>query len=148
MSLTEIHRQADSLVALLTAQCADLERLLALVQQETLATEACDFDEVLRVVDARSQLGMRLETYHRQIAELRERIGGRAEDILESDAAGKARRMIVEIQAQDRKLLPLLEAKRDETSHAIARLDRTRRGTNAYLNGFGDVKSIACDARA
>jgi hypothetical protein len=145
------HREADfcslSLMELLIAQCADLEALLALARRETDAAERGDFDELMRVVEARATLGERLEVYHRQIAELRQRLGAAGEAALRSAAAAQATTLATEILALDARTRPLLLSTRNQLSEECLRLDQTRRGANAYLRE-GHRPPIAYDQRA
>jgi hypothetical protein len=132
---------------LLIAQCADLEALLELARREEAAAEARNFDEMLRVVEGRATLGERLEVYHRQIAELRQRMGEAAEPALRTPVARQVTALASEILAQDARTRPLLVAARNELAQERLRLDRGRSGVSAYLQD-GNKISIACDQRA
>lgn len=140
-----IDHQADSLIALLTAQCADLEALLALARSETTAAERCDFAEVMRVVEERSALGARLEVYHRQIADIRRKLSDdELSPMLEGALVNSTMRLAAEIQAQDARTRPLLLAAGSEASRQLSKLGQIRRTIGAYLND-GRPVSIACD---
>lgn len=147
-----INHHAVSVLDLLIAQCSDLEALLALARQEEQAATDRNFDEVLRVVNERATLGERLEVYHRQIAELRDKLGftetvaalataptGPTQTVL----LGQTIALVSAIRDTDARTQPLLLAARNELSDEQRRLDKTQRGVNAYLRD-GRV-AIACD---
>ncbi len=147
-----LNHQAVSVLDLLIAQCTDLEALLALARQEEQAANTRNFDEVLRVVNERAALGERLEVYHRQIADLRDRLGSaatgpaRAATQVEPSPAILFRQtaaLVSAIHAADARTRPLLLAARNELSEEQRRLDKTQRGVNAYLRA-GRL-AIACD---
>ncbi|MGH9902184.1 MAG: flagellar export chaperone FlgN, partial [Pyrinomonadaceae bacterium] len=96
----QIEPHADSLIELLTAQCADLEQLLALARRETDAAERRDFDEIMRLTNERATLGERLEVFHRQLAELRARMGEGAEAALRGRTAERVTQLAVAVQSQ------------------------------------------------
>lgn len=140
-----IKDQAEPLVAILTAQCSDLEALLTLARTETAAVERCDFAEVMRVVEQRAALGSRLEVYHRQIAEMRQQLGDdELQPILNSALCDSAVRLATEVQAQDARTRPLLQAAGQDASQQLSKLSQSRRTIGAYLNE-GPAVSIACD---
>ena len=147
MRAENLNADADTLIDLLTAQCADLETLLTLAKRETAATEGGDFGEVLSVVDERARLGERLEVYHLQVAEMRARLGADADAILSCETAHRTTRLVAEIQAQDRRTLPLLTARREEVNAALARLRQTERHARAYQPD-ARREPVACDRRA
>lgn len=122
--------QSDSVIELLIAQCADLETLLALAKRENAAAKAEDFEEVFAVVTERALLSKRLETYSRQISELRSQF----KNIQGSNLVGTATQLIVDIQKQDAATKSLLVATRSNTAEALARLDQNHRQSLAYLN--------------
>jgi flagellar biosynthesis/type III secretory pathway chaperone len=140
-----INLHADSVIDLLIAQCQDLESLLALARREEQAAEDRNFDEILRVVEERATLGERLETYHRQIADLRLKLGDAAEPAFNSDAATRTAATIAEIQATDSRTQPLLLAARNDFARDQQRLDKARQGVAAYLQEA--PIAIACDHR-
>lgn len=142
-----MEQQADSLIEILTAQCADLEKLLAEARRQTAAVEGRDFDEVMRIVGERAALGERLEIYHRQIAELRARMGEGFERALSDGSAARASSLVAEIRAQDARTLPLLIAARDEAAGKSLSLRAGQRGTNAYARAERRG-SVACDRLA
>ncbi len=142
-----INQQAVSVLDLLIAQCTDLEALLALARQEEQAAATRNFEAVLRVVNERATLGERLEVYHRQIADLRARLGsaGTAPAMVSTQAAllGQTTALVAAISAADARTQPLLLAARAELSEEQRHLDKTQRGVNAYLRA-GRL-AIACD---
>lgn len=129
----KIISQSDSLISLLTAQCAELENLLALARQETAAAEQDDFEEILRIVTERERVSRRLENFQRQIGELRVFLGAHEAGRRQTEVAER----IVEIAnltlAQDGKTRRLLTAARDNAAQELRRTDKASRGTGAYL---------------
>ena len=128
----KIVNKSDSLIELLTAQCADLENLLILARQETSAAGQNDFEAVMRIVSERAEISRRLETFQQQIGELR--------GFLETHDAKKQNEIaerIVEIAnltlAQDGKTKALLTAAREEATLELQNTEKSHRGTNAYL---------------
>lgn len=138
---------AEPLIELLAAQCSDLEQLLALARRETDAAERRDFDEIMRVVDARATLGERLETYHRQIADMRARLGSSADAATTSPTAHRLASLVADIQTADRRTMPLLVAARTEAAEGLAKLDAGRKTAGAYASP-GRVGPIALDRQA
>ncbi len=128
-----IAEKSDSLIEILTAQCADLETLLALAQDEARATEARDFEGVLKIVSKRAALGTRLETYRLQIAELREYLGANDKAAVNSEIAARVIEIANLTWEQDQKTKLLLTGVRDEAVNSLADLEKGRRGSNAYL---------------
>jgi len=134
--------QPESLMDLLIAQCSDLEGLLALARRETVAANSNDFDELFTVFGERAKLGDRLESYHRQVAELRDRLGPYVDPALSSKSA----KLAVEIQTQDTQTTSLLLAAQFSASKEIARLDHSQRKSLAYLHG-ALPNGLKCDRR-
>ena len=139
--------QSEPLMDLLIAQCSDLEALLALARRENRAAGADDFGEVFAVAQERATLGNRLETYHRQITELRAQLGPSAADLVGTTVARETVRLAMEIQAQDQQTGSLLWAARTRTSHAILQLHHKHRNTMAYLHG-APSSGLHCNRRA
>lgn len=146
-SLPHITAEADSLLDLLIAQCVDLETLLTLSRSETAAVETRDFEEVIRITTERATLGERLEIYHRQIAEMRQRIGAAAETVMQSPTATRIAELVNGIMAQDGYTRPLLLAVREEIDQQRRQLNHAQRGLTAYLNE-GRMSAVACDQLA
>jgi hypothetical protein len=141
-----IEKRADSVLDLLIAQCADLEALLRLARCETQAAEANDFDEIMRVVSDRATLGERLEVYHRQVADLRLRLGEAADPVSQGPMARQVTTLAMEIMAEDARTRPLLLAARGELAGKQQQLDKSQRGVSAYLQD-GRRMAVACDER-
>ncbi len=133
---------ADSIIEILAAQCADLEALLALARQERATIEGEDFDNLLGIVEMRASIGARLETYHRQISDLRVRLNYDA--AINDSHATRTFELINQIQLEDANTRIMLTTKRAEMLVVGRRLDSTRRGTNAYLRD-ARATSVACD---
>lgn len=134
MSASEnLTKNADSLVGLLTAQCSDLERLLALAKEETVAAEEGRFTRIWDIVSERSKIGKRLETYHQQIAELRCSLDSQGDTLERYDVT----RRIIELAnltlMQDRQTHKLLCDNRDRTAAELINLDKASSGTDAYM---------------
>ena len=143
-SHTQFEAQADSVMEILSAQCADLENLLSLARRETEAVERNDFEAVIRIVGERAGLGERLEVYHRQIAEMRKQLGEPAEKAIRGTIATRTVELTVDIQTQDARTRTLLMAEREKVSTALARLNHGRRSVNGYLRE-GRANSVAYD---
>ena len=144
---SRITAEADTLLDLLIEQCKDLESLLALSRGETAAVEARDFDEIIRITSERATLGERLEVYHRQIAEMRQRLGAAAETAMQSPTVTRIAELVNSVQAQDRQTQPLLLTVRQEVAHEQQHLNQVQRGLTAYLNE-GRIPAVACDQLA
>jgi flagellar biosynthesis/type III secretory pathway chaperone len=142
-----ITEQSDSLIDLLVGQCSDLESLLKLARQEATAAENDDFDGLLRIVSERATLGERLESYHRQIADLRRSMGASAEGVIKSNLAEESVRLALAIQGQDSNNKQLLRATHAKQQEAIVRLENGRRSSVAYLSE-GRLGGLNCDRRA
>lgn len=125
----KIEQKSDSLIDLLSAQCIDLEKLLNLAREETIAVKHGNFGKLIDIVSERDKIGSRLETFQQQIAELR--IG------LEKTSYQTLTSKIIETTnmtlAQDNKTKLLLEGTREETVQELKNLDTFQKGTNAYL---------------
>ena len=142
-----INSQADSLIELLVAQCADLESLLKLARQESLAVEENDFDRMLAVTSERSILGERLENYHRQISDLRAAMGESADQVLRSTLVKDTIRLALEIESKDAHTSSSLTSVRSNTNCQLTRLEQGRKNSTAYLSE-GHIAGIKCDRRA
>lgn len=145
--LPHLTAEADTLLDLLIAQCVDLEALLTLSRSEAAAVEARDFDEVIRLTAERATLGERLEVYHRQVAEMRQRLGTAAETVMHSPMATRITELVNRIVAQDNYTRPLLFEVRQEIDQQTQRLTQAQRGLTAYLNE-GRPPAVACDQLA
>jgi hypothetical protein len=145
--LPHLTTEADSLLDLLIAQCADLEALLLLARGEAAAVQARDFDEVMRLTAERATLGERLEVYHRQVADLRHRLGAAAETVMDSPTVTRITELVHGIMAQDSYTRPLLLELREDLDQQRQHLTRAQRGLTAYLNE-GRMPAVACDQLA
>ena len=146
-SLPHLTTEADSLLDLLIAQCMDLEALLTLSRSEAAAVEARDFEAVIRLTAERATLGERLEVYHLQIAEMRQRLGAAAETVMQSPTATRITELVTGIVAQDSYTRPLLQEIRHDIDLQQQRLTLAQRGLTAYLNE-GRLPAVACDQLA
>lgn len=144
---SNIVAEADTLFDLLLAQCADLEALLLLARGETAAVQGRNFDELIRITAERATLGERLEVYHRQIAELRQRLGTAAESTLQSPTAVRITELVNSVQTQDQQTRPLLLRMREAIGEESKKLNHTARSLTAYLNE-GRMPAVACDQLA
>lgn len=129
----KIIKNSDSLIELLTAQCGDLEQLLALARAETTATGQGNFEGVLDIVSKRAELSQRLETFHQQIAELREHLGNNASVALNHEITARVIEIANLTLAQDQKTKMLLTDARENAVSELNNLEKSNRGTNAYL---------------
>lgn len=129
----ELKKQSDSLIELLTAQCADLEKLLALAREETVVAERRDFDGILKVVSERHMIGEKLETFQRQIAELRQRIGKEAQPNVQNDVTSRMAEVIRLIISCDTETKLLLTGGRQNSIDQLNTLEYSHRSSNAYL---------------
>ena len=142
----EIAKKSDSLIELLTAQCADLEKLLDLARAETLAAKEGNFLGILDIVSDRELIGKRLETYHLQICELRSSLGENAESIRRSEIAKRVVEIAELTIAQDNMNRLLLTDSKEKSFEELGIAERSHRGNNAYLRvqekGLAYDKSI------
>lgn len=144
---SNITNEADTLLDLLIGQCEDLESLLALARAETNAAAANDFESLINTTRERATIGERLEVFHRQTAELRQRLGAAAETILQTPTAMRVTELINHILTQDEQTKPLLLAMRTTTNDERKNLDRLQRGLAAY-HSEARMPAIACDQLA
>ena len=146
-TLENLSTHADSLIDLLVAQCTDLETLFKIARQESAAVVENDFDRLFTLSSERAILGERLESYHRQISDLRSVLGDTAEQVINSLVAKESVRLALEIKASDADTTSALMNIRGNTNGQLARLEQARRHSNAYLNE-GRAGGIKCDWRA
>lgn len=128
-----IPEQSDSLIGLLTDQCVDLERLLSLAREETVAAELGNFGTLLNISNERAEIGKRLETFQRQIAELRGFLGKSEENPQQQEITKRTVELASLTLEQDQKTLVLLTATREEAREGLKKLDSGNRNTNVYL---------------
>lgn len=139
----KIINQSDSLIELLTAQCADLENLLALARCETVAAEQKDFEEILRIVTERGAIGQRLETFQQQIIELRGFLGAQTDNFQQNEIAKRVVEVANLTLIQDRKTKLLLTGVCESVALEMQNTEKSFRGTSAYLSEAR--KGLACD---
>lgn len=128
-----INEQSDTLITLLTDQCADLERLLLLAREETVAAELGNFGTLLNISSERAEIGKRLETFQRQIAELRGFLGNNEENPQQQKVTNRAVELASLTLEQDQKTLLLLNGIRDQTGDDLKKLETGNRNANVYL---------------
>lgn len=126
-------KNSDSLVELLAAQCSDLEKLLSLAKEETVAAKEGKFTRIWDIVTERSLIGKRLETFHQQIAELRVSLGSHGESVGKLDITNRVIELANLTLMQDQQTRLLLAEARDQTADELKNLDKGHAGANAYL---------------
>lgn len=141
---------SDSLAGILAAQCADLELLLALARREEAATRDGDFESVAGIVGERAAVGERLEVYHRQVIELRERLGETADAELRGRAARRAVELVGQIRERDSRSRVALESALVSFRDRLTRVGTGQAGLSAYLRDprTAAVAGATCDRRA
>lgn len=142
LDLEKVTENSDSLVGLLTAQCSDLEKLLALAREETTAAEHKNFEKIMEIVSERAKVSERLETFQSQISELR----GRLEEqtaIYKSKVLAKISELAAQTLEQDSITRKLLISAKTEANAELQKLETNQRGTNAYMKN--DQRGMAYD---
>lgn len=129
----KLAKNSDSLIELLAAQCADLEKLLGLAREETRAAREGKFLEILDIVSERAAIGRRLETFQHQIAELRGCLVSNAESAGHREAAARVMELANLTLAEDQKTRLLLTDAREQAATDLKNLEKSQHGTNAYL---------------
>lgn len=124
---------SDSLIGLLTAQCADLEKLLSLAREETAAAQQGKFFKILDIVSERAEITQKLETFQQQIAELRGTLGSVKENSVQKNALNRVVELAGLTIAQDTQTKLLLSASREESAETLRNLERSNQNSNAYL---------------
>ena len=99
----KVKDNSESLIELLGAQCSDLEQLLALARQETAAAQEGKFLKIWDIVSERAAIGKRLETYHRQISELRGNLEAAGENVNQFDITNRVIELANSTLVQDQK---------------------------------------------
>lgn len=127
-----IIEHSDSLIDILSAECADLEKLLALAHAEFAAVNSGDFEEIYEIISERETICEKLETYGRQVAELRGNLGLARDVIFQDELDARLVGLVTEIMRQDAKTRPLLEAAKEESVRELNRVDNMNRRANAY----------------
>lgn len=134
ISHDNLKKNSDSLIELLAAQCSDLEKLLLLAREETLAAEQGKFLKIWDIVSERAEIGKRLETFQQQIGELRGCLESKGENISQYDVTNRVIELANKTLAQDQKTRLLLTASRTEVIDNLKNLDKSQYTTNAYLH--------------
>lgn len=142
-SSSNLVKNSDSLIGLLTAQCSELEKLLALAREETEAARSGKFLRVWDIVSERAAIGKRLETYHRQITDLRAVLEMNGEKVSQYDITNRVIEFANQTLVQDQKTRLLLTASRDEAVANLKNLERSHQNTNAYMRE--NTKGLACN---
>ena len=124
---------SDTLVDLLSAQCSELETLLALAREETQAAQDGKFLKVLDIVSERSRVGKRLETYHQQISELRGTLQAEGHNVSGYDITNRVMELANMTLVQDQKTRPLLAALKSEAVASLQNVETSTYRANAYL---------------
>lgn len=128
-----INQYSDSLIDLLTAQCADLEKLLHLARLEKDAIENTDFQEVFRIVTERDNLNQRLEVFQRQIYELRSQLNENSlESFYQNPVTVRTTKLIGEILNQDRQSQQMLQTFRQTAVQNLSQLNVSRKSLKNY----------------
>lgn len=131
---SRILENSDAVIDLLAAQCADLEKLLAIAREQTYAAETEDFDKIMEIVSERARIGERLEIFQQRISELRIFLGKSADE-----KHLKLTERMTEIAnltlVQDRQTKLLLEGTKEKTAQELKSLDTNNKNANLYLRG-------------
>jgi ABC-type Fe3+-citrate transport system substrate-binding protein len=107
---------------------------LTLARQETVAAEQGNFEDIMEIVTKRSEISSRLEVFQHQIANLRRHLEENTVTVaLNSDVSRQTIEIANLIIAQDQKTRLLLTDSRANTTRELASLEKSNRGTNAYL---------------
>jgi hypothetical protein len=130
--MQNLKENSDSLIGLLAAQCLDLEVLFDLAQRETVAAERRDFEAVLNIVTERTAIGQKLETYHRQISELRGFLSDPAE-AYNTPLTARILELTEQTLLQDRRTKLALTGAREETTADLNKLSAGKHGMSVYM---------------
>lgn len=129
----KVKENSDSLIELLGAQCSDLEQLRSLAREETIAAQEGKFLKIWDIVSERAAIGKRLETYHRQISELRGNLEAAGENVSQFDITNRVIELANSTLVQDQKTRTLLSASRDHAAEGLKTLGKGQAGSSAYL---------------
>lgn len=127
-------KASDSLIELLVAQCTDLEQLLALAREETLAAQQGNFLSILDIVSDREKISNRIEVFQQQISELRVTLSSNEENFFRREEFAHAIEIATLTLEQDRQSKLLLTGLRDESLAELKNLEKSHRGVNKYLS--------------
>lgn len=128
-----LQKHSDSLIELLAAQCSDLEALLSLAREETIAAREGRFTRIWDIVTERSMIGKRLETFHQQISELRANLESQGESLGKYDITNRVIELANLTLMQDQQTRALLAGTRERAAEELKELEKSQVGTNAYL---------------
>lgn len=137
-----ISDNSDSIIEILVAQCKDLERLLVLAKQETIALQRDDFNQLFGIVKERTILSSRLEVYHKQLAELRSVIA--PNHSTPDHIVNTTTELVIAIQTQYEQSQPLLLVAKEKLFKEKQQLEQSRRGVDSYLHSYNPT-SVAYD---
>lgn len=124
----EVEEKADSLIDLLTEQCADLESLLALAREESDAASQGNFAKIIDVYEERSELGERLETFQKQISELREQL----DKSVPQPISNRINEMVTQTLTYDNNTKKLLTAANEKANEEMSQLKQAAENTKLY----------------
>ena len=131
---SNITQESDSIINLLAAQCADLEKLLLLARQETVAAELGNFGTILNITSERAEISKRLETFQQQIAELRGFLGKSVDTSNKyNETSNRVAELANQTLMQDQQTRLFLTAMCEKSSEELKKLETVNRGTNIYL---------------
>ena len=134
---------SESIISLLTAQCADLEELLALAREETAAAEQGNFLSILDIVTERERIGNRLEECQRQTERFRAAIDkdvGMPAEL--ADRIVETARLTIE---QDMRTRMLLDSAKEDLRAELDVVERRRHSMGGYRQP--EEKGTVCDQR-
>ena len=124
-----IKDNSDSLIELLTEQCADLENLLALAREETEAAKQGNFGKIIDIFSERDEISKRLETFQQQITELRTHLNEK----VPVNVSNRIKEVVNLTITQDTQTKLLLTEARTEATEELNKLEQTQKNTNIYL---------------
>ncbi len=86
------------------------------------------FAKIIDIYEERSELGERLETFQKQITDLRATLGHK----VPANVADRISAVVNQTLAQDNETRKLLTASNEETSHELSKLEKTKHNTMLY----------------
>ena len=139
----KVIENSDSIISLLTAQCTDLEQLLALAREETAAAEQGNFLSILDIVTERERIGKRLEDFQRQTERFRTTLGAGAAMPTElANRIVETARLTIE---QDMRTRMLLDSAQKDLRAELEVVERRRHSMGGYRQQ--EEKGTVCDQR-
>jgi hypothetical protein len=133
-------KNSQSIVDLLSAQCEDLESLLALAREEAEAVKKGDFLSLVDIVSDRARIGERLEVFQRQTIDLKQCLAGEVEARKLAERIIEVARLTVE---QDRSVNEGLAKAQKEASDQINQIGKGKTSITRYMQLDG--KGLVCD---